>query len=57
MRSKPTAPSPAANHPAATAERSTRVAVIQAEIEAGTYVVDLDRLSQRILIVDIEGES
>lgn len=56
MRTKPTT-TPPADEPAADPSRSSRVAIIQAEIEAGTYIVDLDKLSQRILIIDLEGES
>ncbi len=40
----------AATDPTVTA----RLDVIRTELEAGTYVVDLDKLSQRILIDDLE---
>jgi anti-sigma28 factor (negative regulator of flagellin synthesis) len=35
---------------------TTKIASIRAELEAGTYVVDLDKLSQRIFIDDLERE-
>jgi anti-sigma28 factor (negative regulator of flagellin synthesis) len=36
---------------------SARINTVRAELEAGTYVVDLDKLSQRIFIDEIDRSS
>jgi len=51
MRKVPTMPQPTTDN------RERRVEELRAEVEAGTYLVDPEKLSQRILVIELLEES
>lgn len=51
MRKAPTIPPPTTDN------RERRVEELRAEVEAGTYVVDPEKLSQRIMVIELLEEN